>query len=167
MKRKASLVVLVAMLIGIPLSHVELQSADDAWLLLVDGRPVDVRGLLSERYTRLTRDCRSVHSLPPEDTVHTQALTAIRQFSPPDSASAELLALSRQDDWLLAQVRFAGLQPAVLLLAATAQGIAVVEAGIWSGHTHPHQAGPFIRRYLRARVPQAPGDLLDCLSARF
>jgi hypothetical protein len=165
MKRSTALGVLLAVAVLVPLSHLEVQPADDSWLLRIDGRPVDVAGAWAQTFTRWRRDCRRVQPLSPPHAVHAAALQALREHSPPDSASAEIVSLSRQGDWLLAQARFGPLQNAVVLLQASAQGWGVVEAGIWSGSTHPMRAEPFIRRYLQRQVPEVPSDLLDCLDA--
>ena len=154
------------MLVALPLSHLEIHASDDSWLLRVDGRPVDVAGYVSERYTQLTRQCNQVQVLRPTDPLHAQALNAIEQYSLPDSLSARLLHAIRQDDWLLVQVKFRNLQDAVVLLRASRQGLEVVKDGVWSGATHPHQPEPFIRRYLQGRVPAAPADLTECFAYR-
>jgi len=166
MKRSTALSVLLAVAVLVPLSHVEVQSTDDTWLLRVDGRPVDLAGAVSQAYTRWRRDCGRVQQLGATQPVHAAALQVLRGHSPPASASAELRSLARQGDWLLAQVRFGHLQDAVVLLQASSQGWRVDTAGIWSGTTHPLRPEPFIRRYLQRRVPDAPTDLLDCLEVQ-
>ncbi len=163
MKRTTALAVLTAVVVLVPLSHVEIASSDDSWLLMVDGRPVDVAGIVSDQYAALTRDCRPVQRLQPQAPAFAAALEAIRHYSPPDSTSAQMLSLLRHEHWLLAQVRFAHLQNAVVLLRDSGQGLTVPDGGVWSGATHPHRADPYIRRYLQARVPDAPHQLLACL----
>ena len=164
MKYRASAVVLAVMLVGLPLSHLEVEAFDDSWLLRVDGRPVDVAGYLSERYTQLTRHCRHVQALSPSDPLHAYALRAVVQYSPPDSLSARIVQASRQGDWVLAQVKFRQLQDAVVLLQTTAYGPVIAQGGVWSGATHPHRPDPIIRRYLQNRVPAVPANLLACLA---
>lgn len=154
------------MVVLLPLSHLEIQASDDSWLLLVDGRPVDVAGYLSERRTEMTRDCRAVQSLPATHRLHAEALQAVRDDSPPDSLSAQLVQLIRQDQWLLAQVRFSDLQDAVVILTESDQGLTIPQGAVWSGTTHPHRPEPLIRRYLRTRVPAAPVDLIACWSIK-
>lgn len=162
MKSRASLILMVALLVLVPLSHLELEPSDGSWLLRVDGVPVDVPGLVADGYLTLTRSCSRVQALAPEDPGFDLALEAIRRESPPQSLSAKLVDLRRQGDWLLAQVQFTELQSAVLLLRANGAGYALAAGGVWSGSTHPHRPGPVIRRFLRTRVPQAPGALIDC-----
>ena len=166
MKYRASGVVLVAMLVALPLSHLEIQTSDDSWLLRVDGRPVDIAGYVSERYTQFTRECSHVHALLPSDPLSAQALGAIEQHSPPDSLSARMVHVIRKDDWFLVQVNFRSLQDAVVLLSATKEGLEIAMGGVWSGTTHPHRPEPLIRRYLQGRVPAAPADLTECFAYR-
>jgi hypothetical protein len=158
--------VALALALLVPLSHLEIQASDDSWLLLVDGRPVDVAGYLSDRSTQLVRDCRQVQVLQPTDPWHADALRAIRHESPPDSLSAQLVHLTRQDAWLLAQVKFSDLQAAVVVLTASERGLTMAQGAVWSGTTQPHRPDPFIRRYLRSRVPAAPADLIACFESR-
>ena len=166
MKSRASLVLLIALLVLVPLSHLEIEPSDGSWLLRVDGVPVDVPGLVADGYSTLTRSCNQVQALAPADQRYAAALEAIRRESPPHSLSAQLVDLRRQGDWLLAQVRFTELQSAVVLLQASEAGYAIAAGGVWSGSTHPHRPGPVIRRFLRSRVSQAPGDLMDCFEDR-
>ena len=162
MKRATGLTLLLACLVLVPLSHVDLASTDDSWLLMVDGRAVDVRGHAAEQWNRLRRDCRHMQAVAATAPWHGQALRAMRQYSPPDSASAQLQQLLRHQDWAVAEVRFARLQSAVVLLRDGPAGLAIVPQGIWSGSTHPHRYSAFVRRYLKSQVPQAPSVLIDC-----
>lgn len=162
MKWRATQVVLLAMVVLLPLSHVDIEPSDDSWLLWVDGRPVDVAGEWAHRTTRWRRDCSQVQPVPANDPLHALVLATLRQHSPPDSRSAQLLQLTRMGRWLLAQARFVSLQDAVVLLEHTGQGVVVPDGGVWSGSTHPHRPEPVIRRYLQSRVPSAPASLTAC-----
>ena len=48
MKLRAMPVVLLALVVLLPLSHLEFERVDDSWLLRVDGRPVDMAGALAQ-----------------------------------------------------------------------------------------------------------------------
>lgn len=150
------------MAVFLPLSHVQFEPSDDSWLLLVDGRPVDIAGYFSEQFADLTRNCSRIQELHIKDQLYADVLAAIQQYSFPDSASAELISLQRQDNWLLAQVRFSRLQNAVVLLSYSENGLTIPSGSVWSGTTHPHRPEPIIRRYLRIRAPDVPSDLLRC-----
>ncbi len=162
MKSRAIGVLLAVLLVAVPLSHLEVEPSDDSWLVRVDGVPFDVAGLMADQALALTRRCGQVQSLGPTDPRFASALAALRQESPPHSLSAQLVDLRQQGDWLLAQVRFADLNNAVVLLQASGAAYVIPAGGVWSGSTHPHRPGPVIRRFLRGKVPQAPGDLVDC-----
>ena len=162
MKSRAKLFLLLASVMLLPLSHLDIERSDDSWLLRVDGRPVDLAGELAEWSTRLTRDCRDVQELPSQDPLHALAGRTIQDYSPPSSQSARIVHLSRQGDWLLAQVQFEELQDAVVLLSHSEQELKIAEGAIWSGSTFPHKAEPVIRRYLKSKAPQAPDGLIAC-----
>ena len=144
--------------------HLEIEAMDDSWLLRVDGRGVDVAGHVAEQFTSLTRRCNAVQRVLPNDALYADTLNVIRQYSPPDSLSAQLMDLTRQDDWLLAQVTFDRLHSAVVLLNASPHGWMVADGAIWSGPTHPHRPEPLIRRYIRSKAAAAPTALLDCFA---
>jgi hypothetical protein len=164
---RAQVIILAAMVIFLPFLHLDIETSDDSWLLWVDGRPVDVAGYFSEQLTRITRRCDQVEMVMPNDPLHEQALNAIRLYSPPDSLTAQLLQLTRQDEWLLAQVKFDQLQDAVVLLNQSAHEIVIATSGIWSGPTHPHHPEPLIRRFIRNGVPSVPEDLMSCFDHVF
>lgn len=150
------------MVVFLPFLHLDIETSDDSWLLWVDGRPVDVSGYISEQLTALTRRCDQVGIVMPGDPLHEHALNAIRQYSPPDSFTAQLIQLTRQHDWLLAQVKFDRLQDAVVLLSGSANEITIPTGGVWSGSTHPHLPEPLIRRFIRSGVPSVPEELMSC-----
>ncbi len=165
MKRRTALWALAAVVVGVTWSHLEWTAQDERWILRVDGRPVDVLGQMAQLWNRHTRDCRAVHTLALHDPTAQTALTTLRQHSPPDSQSARITQLLQQHDWLLATVHFTQLTSAVVLLRVEGTAMRVVEGGIWSGTTHPHAPEPFIRHYLRTRVPEVPAELLACWTA--
>lgn len=162
MKRSTGLTLLTACVVLVTLSHLDLQSADDSWLLVIDGRPVDVAGHVAERWNHLARDCRQVEHVAAEQPFHARTLQTVREYSPPDSASAEVRRLIRSGDWALADLQFSGLQNAVVLLHETTQGLRILPEAMWSGTTHPLHEASFIRRYMRLRAPEAPADLIRC-----
>jgi hypothetical protein len=166
-KYRAQVIFLAVMVIFLPFLHLDIETSDDSWLLLIDGRPVDVAGYFSEQLTTLTRRCDEVEIVIPGDPLHEQTLNAIRQYSPPDSFTAQLLQLTRQNYWLLAQVKFDQLQDAVILLTQSANEIVIPTEGIWSGPTHPHRPEPLIRRFIRGRLPLVPEELMSCFNHAF
>jgi hypothetical protein len=87
---------------------------------------------------------------------------AISDFSPPDSRGLNVRQISTSGSWVLAEVEFPQLQPAVILLNQKAQEYTIDNGLIWSGTADPWLAGPWIRRYLQQRAPQVPDALLAC-----
>lgn len=151
-------------LVGTLLLHVRVESRDGAWLLSVDGRALDLRGALADPLNRLGRDCSGVATLQRADPDWSAALAQVRDHSPPDSRSAELVTLQRSGDWLVAEIAFGTLEPAVLVLQRQGARWQIADAAIWSGTTAPWRPGPFIRQFVGARVPGLPPALLACLS---
>ncbi len=163
MRHRAIFVLLALMGFWVPLSHLETQAADDSWLLLLDGRPIDVVGYFSEKYTTLTRDCSRVRRLEDREPLHAAAREVIGHYSPPDSQSVQLLQVAQLGHWLLVQAKFNTLQAAVVVVSESERGLTIPEGGVWSGATHPFRPAPTIRRYLHHRVPTVPRELIDCM----
>lgn len=143
--------------------HVDWRRADNGVLLRVGEQDVDAWGHAREAWTRLTRRCQAVQALQADDPAWTAAQAAVRAYSPPDSQTARVVALSRQGEWLLAQVVSDTLMPAVVTLRWQGQAPEPVPRGVWSGNTAPWIAAPWVRDYLRRQVPQLPPSLTDCL----
>jgi hypothetical protein len=62
----------------------------------------------------------------------------------------------------LAEVEFAQLLPAVVLMHTVNGSTAIVPGAVWSGYTQPWKAAPHIRRYLSQQGGAAPRDLFEC-----
>ncbi len=166
MKKHVALTLLLVTTLGVLNAHVDLPKVDGRRFVAAQGQLHDPLGWLEDRWTVLARSCRGIHALGAEDATHRKALATLQGFSPPDSASARLLQLRRQGDWLLAEVAFEVLSPAVVLLRLESGEARVVEGAIWSGSTEPWRPSPLIRRHLAQRAPQAPPALLACLEPR-
>jgi hypothetical protein len=65
---------------------------------------------------------------------------------------------------MLIEVEFDTLLPAVVTLKETQGEWSVVPNAIWSGHTHPWVAAPWIRNYLSKQAPDMPANLLECFT---
>ncbi len=163
MKRPVALVVLALATALVVDLHMDWRRADNGVLLRVSEQDVDVWGHARQSWTRLTRDCEPVQRLQAADALWDHALAAIRAYSPPDSQTARITGLSRQGDWLLAQVESDRLLPAVVAMRGQGAGIVLVPQGVWSGNTAPWLAAPWIRDYLLRQVPELPRALVDCL----
>ena len=69
------------------------------------------------------------------------------------------------DDWILAEVEFAQLQTAVMLIERSNLTLTDKQVLVWSGPTTPWLPGPFIREWLAKYEPSAPRVLIDCFDA--
>ncbi len=163
MKRHVALVALVVTAAVVIDLHVDWRRADNGVLMRVGEHDVDVWGQMRQAWAGFSRRCGRVQTLRAGDPVWERAQTTIRDYSPPDSRSAQVVDLIRQDDWLLAQVVSDRLMPAVVALKIDGPDIALVPRGVWSGNTAPWVAAPWVRDYLRRQVPQLPPALTDCL----
>ena len=162
MKPHVALTALMAALIAVTMSHLEWVQADGGHLLMVDGRPLDAEGWLRNQLNSLRRNCKDVQVLQANDKRLELALQALKNFSPPGSLSARVAAGSMRHDWMLLEVEFDDLLPAVVLMQKNGADWGVEQRGIWSGQTHPWLAATHIRAYLARQVESAPANLLAC-----
>lgn len=164
MKKHVAATLLGLTILGLLDVHLDLESVDDGHVVRWQGRQHDVRGALATQANAWWRNCSPVQRLHESSDQAQQVLRLIAQHSPPDSSELELVTLLQQGNWLLAELRFERLSPAVVLLEhLDAKSTEPTERAIWSGSTEPWRSGPHIRAYLRSRVPQAPQALLACL----
>lgn len=163
MKRHVAAIVLALTAAVVIDLHVDWRRADNGVLLRVGEQDIDAWGHARETWVRLTRRCGTVQALRAGDPAWEAVQAAVRAYSPPDSQSAQVAALSRQGDWLLAQVVSDTLMPAVVTLRLQGSVPSLEPRGVWSGNTAPWLAAPWIRDYLRRQIPQLPQALADCL----
>jgi hypothetical protein len=162
MKKHVALTLLVLTTLGVLKAHVDVERQDGGYFLSFQGKKHDVLGAFLNQTNAVLRQCRTVQVVDVNSAKAGKALGAIQNFSPPDSQDARLLGLQQQGPWLLAEVEFSTLNPAVVLLTNTADSTRIVEGAIWSGTTAPWQSASLIRRYIQDRAPQAPPALMDC-----
>jgi hypothetical protein len=162
MKKHVAITMLVLTALGILRAHVTVEGQDGAYFLNFQGKKHDVVGGLLNQKNSLFRQCGPVNKIEIQSQVADSALHAIQNFSPPDSRNARLLGVLQQGPWLLAEVEFSTLNPAVVLLQMDGQKTRIVEGAIWSGTTAPWQSASLIRRYLQDRAPKVPAELLAC-----
>jgi hypothetical protein len=162
MKKHVALTLLVLTTLGVLRAHVGIERQDGAYFLSYQGQKHDVLGVFLNRTNAVLRQCGAVQVLDINGPLAGEALSAVHKFSPPDSQDAHLLGLLQQGPWLLAELEFSTLNPAVVLLTSSPQGAQIVDGAVWSGTTAPWQSATLIRRYIQDRAPQAPPALMDC-----
>ena len=162
MKRHVAATLLVLTTLGVINAHVDVEAQDGRYFGVWQGKKHDVIGWLADHKNQLWRDCSAVQQLSNASPEAEQVLTLIADHSPPDSRDARLVSLLQQGDWLLAELAFARLNPAVVVLQAVPKGMRLPERAVWSGSTAPWHPGPRIRQHLALQVPQVPAALLAC-----
>jgi hypothetical protein len=162
MKRHVAATLLVLTTLGVINAHVDVEAQDGRYFAVWEGRKHDVMGWVSEGSNQLWRNCRAVQRLPSDNPTAAQVLALISDYSPPDSRQAKLVSLQQQGDWLLAELAFATLNPAVVVLRNDPAGLRLPERAVWSGSTAPWLPGPRIRDHLQQQVPELPAALLAC-----
>jgi hypothetical protein len=90
------------------------------------------------------------------------AQTLISDYSPPDSSQSQIASVWSKDSWLVVEVEFKNLLPAVVLIQNSNSAPSILAEGIWTGYTNPHKSAPFIRDYLSHQVEAMPSQLINC-----
>jgi hypothetical protein len=166
MKKKVALPLLLIVLVGVIASHISFKAADHSYLMVVDGREIDILGKIQNQWHSHTQNCKGVTEQK-ESEANFQAIhKAIQAYSPPQSQSAQIAGIWTLGTWSLAEVEFETLLPAVVTLQMNDIDPQIVPRGIWSGHTKPWMAAPLIRTYLKAQVPEVPKQLIQCFDPR-
>lgn len=162
MKRSTSISVLVLVLLAVTGSHIDWVARDNGHLMMLDGKEIDIAGIASNQWTRMSRNCDGVARLPLVDEKYQTAVRLIQSYSPPQSASVQLAGVWTMGQWALAEAEFVDLLPAVVLIDFSGPQPHIVSQAIWSGYTQPWKAAPFIRAYLMRQVPDLPPALSRC-----
>ena len=161
-KQKTRLTVLAIVLIAVVASHINWTEDDLGYLLTIDGKPIDLIGHIKNKVTTATRHCESVVRVLPSQHKYRIAQTLINDYSPPDSSQSQIASVWSMDSWLMVEVEFKNLLPAVVLIQNANSSPSILAEGIWSGYTSPHKSAPFIRDYLSHQVDAAPAQLINC-----
>ncbi len=152
----------MVVLVGVVDSHVDWETVDKRGLLNVNGVRVDITGWARDTLQALEPGCGALLTPPADSAQRVAALAAVAQYSPPDSANPRWHQGLQAGNWLLAELSFERLSPAVVLLQQGPQGWRLHPTALWSGSTEPWRPGPLIRDHLRQHAPQAPAALINC-----
>jgi hypothetical protein len=162
MRFRQSLILLAIASVFVLSSHISWIRDDLGFLLTIDERPVDVVGHFDDLLNKLTRNCGTVRRLSISDKEYQLALSLIDEYSPPDSRLSTIASVWSMGPWLLAEVEFQALLPAVVLIQRTDGDAFILPDAIWSGYTNPHLPAPFIRKYLVQKTDTPPLALIHC-----
>jgi hypothetical protein len=166
MKKKAYLALLAVTLLAVISIHVHWTKNENGTLLVIDNKPVDFLGAINNQWNRVTRTCSAVTRLSPQDEKYQIAELLIRNYSPPSSQTAVIAGAWAMESWILVEVEFQDLLPAVVLIQSTNNQTRIVPNAVWSGYTQPWTAAPYIRNYIEQQVPQLPVSLTRCFDAQ-
>ena len=162
MKKQVSITLLCLSLLVVTSIHVDLKHGENGKLLVIDEHPIDVVGITRNQWNKLTRRCDSVQKLSSDQVSYKLAKELIQSYSPPSSESAQIASAWFTDGWILAEVEFNELFPAVVLIKNTGTDAYIVPQAVWSGYTKPWKAAPHIRQYLAHQAKEMPAALLNC-----
>ena len=163
MKRHVAAVLVFLTTIVVIDSHVDWERLDGRRLLNLSGQRFDLQGWAAEQALLWRRDCSAFAPLPTDSPTAQAVLTVIQQHSLPDSQSAKGLQMRLQGNWIVAEVTFETLKPALVVLQLNHGQWRVQDQAVWSGSTAPWNSAHFVRRYLRQQAPDLPQALLQCI----
>jgi hypothetical protein len=140
MKNTASIAILVITLVAVFFQHIEWKSSENGTLLVIDNKEFDLLGSIDNQWNRFTRSCKTVTQLSPSQEKYQTAA----------------------EDWVLVEVEFTDLLPAVVLIQTKENQSFIVPNAVWSGYTKPWKSAPYIRKYISKNGNGMPSSLTDC-----
>ena len=162
MRIKKSLILLPLASVLVLSSHIGWVRGDLGILLTIDERPIDVVGNFEDKLNTLTRNCGEVDRLTASNKQYQLAQSLIHDYSPPDSSKANISSAWSMGTWILVEVEFKELLPAVVMIQKADSDAAIVPDAVWSGYTNPHLPAPFIRKFLIQKLNSPPVGLINC-----
>ncbi len=164
MKRKTAALLLTVMMVLVVDSHVDWETIDGRGLLNVNGHQLDPMGWARDKAHVTRRDCAWYTSPSVDSDVGQSAMSAIARHSPPDSAQARWHQGRQDGHWLIAELSFERISPAVVLMQRQGDRWWVHPKAIWSGSTEPWYPSTRIRDHLMQQAPEAPKGLIACFT---
>jgi len=162
MKNTASIAILLITLVAVFFQHIEWKSSENGTLLVIDNKEFDLLGSIDNQWNRFTRSCKTVTQLSPSlENYHTSE-RLIKNYSPPQSKTANIASAWSAEDWILVEVEFTDLLPAVVLIQTKDNQSYIVPNAVWIGYTKPWKSAPYIRKYISKNGNGMPSSLTDC-----
>jgi hypothetical protein len=162
MRLKKSLILLPLASVLVLSSHIGWVRDDLGLLLTIDERPIDVVGKFEDKLITFTRNCGEVKRLTASNKQYQLAQSLIHDYSPPDSSNSNISSAWAMGTWILVEVEFKELLPAVVMIQKADSDAAIVPDAVWSGYTNPHLPAPFIRKFLIQKLNSPPVELINC-----
>jgi hypothetical protein len=164
MKRKTAALLLTTVILMVVDSHVDWETIDGRSLLNINGLRMDPMGWARAKAHVSRRDCAWYASPSADSDVGQSVMKAIAQHSPPDSAQPHWHQARQDGLWLIAELSFERISPAVVLLQREGGRWVVHPKAIWSGSTEPWYPSTRIRDHLMQQAPEAPEGLIACFT---
>lgn len=142
------------------LSHFERH--EDSFIFVTKESVYDPLGVASDFYNRITRDCSTVSVVPSKSEDLNAIKNVLSHLKEPVATPAIPLSIMREGDWFIVESDFEQLEPAIFLLNKHGSNFDVLTTAIWSGTPAPWKPGPEIRKYMKAKAPEAPTSLIRC-----
>jgi hypothetical protein len=164
MKRKTAALLLTVVMIAVVDSHVDWTSVDGKSLLNINGQAMDPVGWFRDKTQNIRHDCKAYGSAQLQSPVGRSVMAAVARHSPPDSAHARWHQARQDANWLIAELSFERLSPAVVLFQRQGDDWHIHPKAIWSGSTEPWFPSTRIRDHLMQQAPEAPQGLIACFT---
>ncbi len=136
-------------------SHVE--RVDDGFIIATKTGVMDPIGELKLAFTRATRDCTAVKEVSSAEILAALAASKVVKIN---DANPKPRAGWKQDAWLLVEVDFDSLEPAILLIEHVASNYTV--AALYGGTAAPFNDVQVIHSYFSRKQSAAPRQLINC-----
>ncbi len=162
MRLQKSLILLPIASILVLSSHIGWIRDDLGLLITIDDRPIDVVGYFEDKLNTLTRNCGGVRRLNASNKQYQLAQSLIHDYSLPNSSNVNISSAWSMGSWILVEVEFTELLPAVVIIEKADSDAAIVPNAVWSGYTNPHLPAPFIRKFLSQKFNSPPLALINC-----
>lgn len=162
MKRKTAALVLAIVLVAVVDSHVDWETLDGKGLVNVSGVRFDPVGWARAKAQATRRDCAWYNSPSVDSDTGVAVMRAVSRHSPPHSQQARWHAARQDGRWLIVELSFEQLNPAVVLMEQRSGVWHLHPKAIWSGSTEPWYPSTRIRDHLELQAPEAPKGLIAC-----
>lgn len=145
--------------VAIALAALFVRPYEGSWLIVTPDHVYDFVGPFRVAYTRITRACGPVIRLSAASPQWQLVRARLGQVGSHSAASPRQVL--QMGHWYLAHSDFELSEPGVFLFELTPAGLA--DRAEWSGTAAPFRDEPAMWEHLRARAPQAPRALIECL----
>ncbi len=157
LRRNAIAITATTLLLGGIVLFSQVEKVDDGYIINTETGAIDPVGALKLAFTRATRDCTLVKDV---DATYVLAALTASKVDQINKGDPRPRAGWTQDRWLLTEVEFESLEPAVILLERVADSYKVSE--LYGGTAAPFNDVQAIHTYFLQQRIDAPRQLINC-----